>query len=76
MEYVITTTNLVVSAIAVILVFWVGFWLAYHVGKGRGARDLVAIANSLWLMKSGRNKVDEKLEDIEKAIESIQRGSE
>ena len=45
-------------------------------GKTSGSKDLEMIAGSLWLMKGKRTKIDKKLEDVEKAIEAIQRGSE
>jgi hypothetical protein len=73
MEY----TSTEISALVLIIVIWIGtFFAGFVLGKLRGAKDLDMIGGHLWLMKGKRMKIDDKLEDIEKAIEAIQRGSE
>lgn len=73
MEYTSTEIFYLVS----VFVLWILTFIAGFVwGKLRGAKDLDMIGGHLWLMKGKRMKIDDKLEDIEKAIEAIQRGSE
>ena len=73
MEY----TSIEIFQLVLVFSIPIGAFIAgFLLGKLNGAKNLDMIAGSLVLMKKKRNKIDEKLETIEKVIESIQRGSE
>ena len=70
-------TSTEIFYLLLVLFIPIGAFIAgYLWGKLSGSKNLTMIANSLWLMKGKRDKVDAKLEKIEKVIEAIQRGSE
>ena len=71
------TTIDIFYLVAVFIVIPLGaFGAGFLWGRLNGAKNLDMIAGSLALMNRKRDKIDNKLEIIEKVIEAIQRGSE